>query len=140
MPPLTKTCPKMVPSDKGGSLCVKQSNLCAAVQVIGHPVLSSMRRRAQPSTFVLFHGLSPRVSSRFRRSRLIAEGSFRLASKTVALVAVAGREVEGDKSGNARSLCDVTGLTRREMPPLCGNFRIRVKERCLDEELVGTVR
>ena len=25
MPPLTKTCPKMVPSHKGGSLCVKDA-------------------------------------------------------------------------------------------------------------------
>ena len=103
-------------------------------------MVSSPEGVAQPSAFVLFHGLSPRVSSRFGRSRLIAEGSFRLASKTVALVAIAGREVEGDKSGNARSLCDVTGLTRREMPPLCGNLRIRVKECRLDEELVGTAR
>ncbi len=105
-----------------------------------HHVVVSSPERAPPSAFVLFHGLSPRVSSRFRRSRPIAEGSFRLASKPVALVAIAGREVEGDKSRNARSLCDVTGLTRREMPPLCGNLRIRVKECRLDEELVGTAR
>jgi hypothetical protein len=46
--------------------------------------------------------------------------------------------VEGDKSRNARSLCDVTGLTCSKMPPLCGNLRVRVKKRRLDEELVST--
>src|SRR5437879_5461423 len=69
-----------------------------------------------------------------------AAGSARKARSTslrstVLLVAIAGGEVEGDKSQNARSFCDVTGLTCSKMPPLCGNLRIRVKKRRLDEEL-----
>ena len=78
---------------------------------------------------------APRTPSTFG---LRAEGSFHLASKPVLLVAIAGREVEGDKSRNARSPCDVTGLTCRKMPPLCGNLHIRVKKRRLDEELIST--
>src|SRR5215813_6377031 len=78
---------------------------------------------------------APRTPSTFG---LRAEGSFHLASKPVLLVAIAGREVEGDKSRNARSPCDVTGLPCRKMLPLCGNLRIRVKKRRFDEELIGT--
>jgi hypothetical protein len=78
------------------------------------------------------------IAHRQSRGRLRAEGSFHFASKAVFLVAIAGGEVEGNKSRNARSLCDVTGLTCRKMPPLCGNLRIRVKKRRLDEELVST--
>src|SRR5262249_14435387 len=68
----------------------------------------------------------PRTPSTFG---LRAEGSFHLASKP---------EMEGDKSRNACSPCDVTGLTCRKMPPLCGNLRIRVKKRRLDEQLIST--
>jgi hypothetical protein len=45
--------------------------------------------------------------------------------------------VEGDKSGNACSLCDGTGLTRSEMSPLCGNFGIHFEERGLHKELIS---
>jgi len=69
---------------------------------------------------------------------LRAEGPFHLASKPVLLVAIAGREVEGDKSRNARSPCDVTGLTCRKVFPLCGNLCIRVEKRRFDEELIST--
>src|SRR5215472_4804144 len=69
-----------------------------------------------------------------------AEGLIRLASKPVLLVAIAGREVEGDKSGNACSLCDGTGLTRGEMSPLCSNFGIHVEERRLHKELISPAR
>src|SRR5262249_38676103 len=80
------------------------------------------------------------VSSRFVRSWLIAEGPFRLASKFVTLVAIAGREMEGDKSANARSLCDDAGLTCRKVPPLRGKARVRFAKGRFDEELVGTTR
>jgi hypothetical protein len=72
--------------------------------------------------------ITDRLASTFVRSRLIAEGFFPFASKPVVLVAIAGREVEGDKSGNARSLCDIAGLTRRKVPPLRRNLRIRVEK------------
>ena len=68
------------------------------------------------------------------------EGLLRLASQPVLLLAVAGREVERDKSGNACSLRDVTSLTRSKMSPLCGNISICIEERRLNKELVGTAR
>ena len=71
---------------------------------------------------------------------LRAEGLLCLASKPVLLLAVAGREVERDKLGNACSPCDITSLTRRKMSPLCGNVRICVEECRLNKKLVGTVR
>ena len=71
---------------------------------------------------------------------LRAEGLLRLPSKHVLLLAVAGREVERDQSGNACSLCDITSLTRGKMSPLCGNVRIRVEECRLNKKLVGTAR
>ena len=71
---------------------------------------------------------------------LPAEGLLRLASKPVLLLAVAGREVEWDKSGNACSLCDVTGLTCGKMLPLCGNICSFIEKRRLDEKLVSTAR
>jgi hypothetical protein len=55
---------------------------------------------------------------------LRVEGLVSLPSKPVFLIAVAGREMERDKSGNTCSFCDVTGLPRRKMSPLCGNIRI----------------
>src|SRR5262245_39137044 len=73
------------------------------------------------------------IAHRQSRCWLRVEGSFHFASKPISLVAIAGGEVEGDKSRNARSLCDVAGLTCRKMLPLCGNLRIRVKKRRLDE-------
>ena len=48
--------------------------------------------------------------------------------------------MEGDKSGNACSLCDGTGLTRGEMSPLCSNFGIHVEERRLHKELISPAR
>jgi hypothetical protein len=48
--------------------------------------------------------------------------------------------VEGDKSGNACTLCDGTGLTRGEMSPLCSNFGIHVEERRLYKELISPAR
>ena len=77
------------------------------------------------------------ITHRQSRCRLRAEGSFHFASKPIFLVAIAGGEVEGDKSRNARSLCDVAGLTCRKMLPLCGNLRIRVKKRGLDKQLIS---
>src|SRR5262245_12889222 len=71
---------------------------------------------------------------------LRAEGLLCLASKPVLLLAVAGREVERDKSGNACPLCDVTSLTRGKMSPLCGNIRICIEECRLNKKLVGTAR
>ena|SRR6478672_4711404 len=68
------------------------------------------------------------------------EGLLRLASQPVLLLAVAGREVERDKSGNACSLRDVTSLTCRKMSPLCGNIRICIEECRLNKKLVGTAR
>src|SRR5262245_1147140 len=53
------------------------------------------------------------IAHRQSRCWLRAEGSFHFASKPIFLVAIAGGEVEGDKSRNARSLCDVAGLTCR---------------------------
>jgi hypothetical protein len=48
--------------------------------------------------------------------------------------------VERDKSDNACSLCDVTGLTCRKMLSLCGNTCICIEECRLDKKLVGTAR
>jgi hypothetical protein len=48
--------------------------------------------------------------------------------------------MEGDKSGNACSLRDATGLTRSEMSPLCSNFGIHVEERRLHKELISPAR
>ena len=68
-----------------------------------------------------------------------AEGLLRLASKPVLLLAVAGREVERDKSGNTCSLCDIASLTRRQMSPLC-SIRICIEESRLNKKLVGSAR
>jgi hypothetical protein len=69
-----------------------------------------------------------------------AEGLLRLASKPALLLAVAGREVERDKSGNTCALCDVASLTRGKMSPLCSNIRICIEESRLNKKLVGTAR
>ena len=71
---------------------------------------------------------------------LRAEGLLRLASKPVLLLAVAGREVERDKSGNTCSLCDIASLTRRQMSPLCSNIRICIEESRLNKKLVRSAR
>jgi hypothetical protein len=63
-----------------------------------------------------------------------------LIAQPVLLVAVAGREVERDKSGNTCSLCDITNLTRRQMSPLCSNILICIEENRLNNKLVGSAR
>src|SRR5262249_52473754 len=50
------------------------------------------------------------------------------------------RSGERDKSRNACSLCNATGLTRSEMSPLCSNFGIHVEERRLHKELISPAR
>src|SRR5262245_52639200 len=78
---------------------------------------------------------APQVPSSTR-----AEGLLCLASKPVLLLAVAGREVEWDKSRNICSPCDVTSLARGEVSPLCGNIRICLEECGLNKKLVRTAR
>src|SRR5262245_5463523 len=69
-----------------------------------------------------------------------AEGLLCLASKPVALLEVAGREVEREKSRNICSPCDVTILARGEVSPLCGNIRICFEECGLNKKLVRAAR
>src|SRR5262249_10338642 len=63
-----------------------------------------------------------------------------LAGQFVCAVAVASREMKWNEPADARLLGDMAGLASRQMPSFGGDIGVYVKERCLDEKLVGIPR
>jgi hypothetical protein len=63
-----------------------------------------------------------------------------LARQFLRSVAVASRKVKWNEPADMRLLGDMAGLVSRQMPSFGGDIGVYVKERCLDEKLVGIPR